>query len=180
MFNQKGFRATSLSDITKATGITKGAIYGNFENKDEVAVAAFDYAVEEIMSIMRQRIRIAKTAPEKLKAIILFYQEHILNPRFEGGCPIINTSVEADDNYPQLRIKAIRSIAILKDSIVKISHRGIRERQLKENFKVEEFSVLMFAAISGAVLLSRIEGDLDAFHKVKDQLFHQIDQYSFN
>ncbi|MBL7756118.1 MAG: TetR family transcriptional regulator, partial [Chitinophagaceae bacterium] len=31
-FNKKGYADTSLSDITAATGLTKGAIYGNFEN----------------------------------------------------------------------------------------------------------------------------------------------------
>ncbi|MEL6536474.1 MAG: TetR family transcriptional regulator, partial [Bacteroidota bacterium] len=36
LFNTKGYTATSISDITNATGITKGAIYGNFQNKDEV------------------------------------------------------------------------------------------------------------------------------------------------
>jgi TetR/AcrR family transcriptional repressor of nem operon len=37
----KGYSGTSMSDITAATGLTKGSIYGNFENKDEVAIAAF-------------------------------------------------------------------------------------------------------------------------------------------
>jgi len=34
---------TSLSDMTDATGLTKGSIYGNFNSKDEVALAAFDH-----------------------------------------------------------------------------------------------------------------------------------------
>ena len=42
IFNKKGFAGTSLSDMTEATGLTKGSIYGNFADKDEVAMAAFD------------------------------------------------------------------------------------------------------------------------------------------
>ena len=57
LFNQKGYRATSLSDITKVTGMTKGAIYGNFENKDAVAEATFESAVEIITEQIRQRIK---------------------------------------------------------------------------------------------------------------------------
>ena len=45
IFNTKGYYATSLSDITQATGITKGAIYGNFKNKDEVASEAWSAEV---------------------------------------------------------------------------------------------------------------------------------------
>ncbi|MEP2968608.1 TetR/AcrR family transcriptional regulator, partial [Nonlabens ulvanivorans] len=31
LFNTKGYKATSLSDITTATGFTKGAIYKHFK-----------------------------------------------------------------------------------------------------------------------------------------------------
>ena len=30
LFNQKGYAATSMSDITRVTGLTKGAIYGDY------------------------------------------------------------------------------------------------------------------------------------------------------
>ncbi|NGM90654.1 helix-turn-helix transcriptional regulator, partial [Parapusillimonas sp. SGNA-6] len=43
VFNTKGYAGTSMNDIMSATGLSKGCIYGNFENKDEVALAAFDY-----------------------------------------------------------------------------------------------------------------------------------------
>ncbi len=33
VFNKNGYFGTSMSDITEATGLTKGAIYGNFKNK---------------------------------------------------------------------------------------------------------------------------------------------------
>ena len=43
VFNKKGVSGTSLSDLTRATGLTKGSIYGNFKDKDEVAVCVFQY-----------------------------------------------------------------------------------------------------------------------------------------
>jgi AcrR family transcriptional regulator len=43
LFNTKGYNSTSLSDITQATGLTKGSIYGNFENKDQVAIEVYKY-----------------------------------------------------------------------------------------------------------------------------------------
>ncbi len=43
IFNKKGYAGTSLQDITAATSLTKGSIYGNFGGKDDVALAVFDY-----------------------------------------------------------------------------------------------------------------------------------------
>ena len=38
VFNRQGYIGSSLSDLTKATNLTKGAIYGNFVNKEELAL----------------------------------------------------------------------------------------------------------------------------------------------
>jgi AcrR family transcriptional regulator len=176
IFNTKGYHATSLSDITKATGITKGAIYGNFKNKDEVAFAAFDKAHEIVMQKISEVIRAQPTAPAKLKAVVAYFAEYVLNPPIEGGCPILNTSVEADDNHPVLRSKVIRSIAMIKEGIAKIVYRGISEGQLKSHINVEEFSLTFYATINGAIALSRAEGDNRSFKMIQQSLNSRIDQ----
>jgi len=47
IFNKNGYVGTSLSDLTKATGLTKGAIYGNFLNKEDLALKAFQWNLKE-------------------------------------------------------------------------------------------------------------------------------------
>ena len=56
IFNEKGYAGTSINDLTEATGLTKGSIYGNFENKDEVALAAFDYNFERVITFIKSKI----------------------------------------------------------------------------------------------------------------------------
>ena len=178
LFNTKGYQATSLSDITQATQLTKGAIYGHFQNKEDISVAAYEFASNAIMEMLRAVIRQAPTAPEKLKAVAAHYLQYVLNPPIKGGCPIINTAVEADDNFPQLRIKAIRSIGIIRDSIKKILHRGIREGQISKNCPVDDFATKYYAAIMGAIVISRVEGDANSYQTVYRQLCKEIDQYA--
>ncbi len=175
LFNTKGFKATSISDITKAAGVTKGSIYGNFENKDAVAVAAFDFAINKVIDELRVRIKNEKTAPLKLKAIVDYYENYIENPPIQGGCPIWNSVAEVDDNFPQLRVKLIRTIQLLKSSIAKIIYRGIQEGQITRNVNAEQFSVTFYAAIGGAVSMSRLEGDLGSYHQIKNYLNQEID-----
>src|SRR6185436_17212542 len=55
IFNKKGYAGTSLADLTEATGLTKGALYGNFKNKDEIALAVFDHNVEIVKEILFAR-----------------------------------------------------------------------------------------------------------------------------
>ncbi|MFK7806913.1 MAG: TetR/AcrR family transcriptional regulator, partial [Saprospiraceae bacterium] len=102
LFNQKGFHGTAMSDIMKATGLTKGGIYGNFKKesgdkkgvKEEIAVAAFEYGVAFVGEEIRKRTTVVESSIDKLKTIVYFYKERILNPPLEGGCPIMNTAIE--------------------------------------------------------------------------------------
>ena len=174
LFNTKGYSAASISDITNAIGITKGAIYGNFKNKDEVITAAFEKGVQIVTGQIGKRIRQANTAPEKLVAMLNYYAEYIEKPPIPGGCPVLNSSIEADDNLPFLRSKVIRSIALIKDSLVKIVNRGIHEGQIKREVDSEEFAISFFATIEGAISLSRIEGDRRSFRFVKKFLVKRI------
>ncbi|WP_421870285.1 TetR/AcrR family transcriptional regulator [Marinoscillum sp.] len=175
IFNKKGYRATSLSDITKATGMTKGAIYGNFDNKDAVAVASFQYATEKVLGDLRTKIKAASSAPDKLKAILDYYDGYVENPPIEGGCPVINTSVEADDEHPLLRMKVVAMITMIKDSLKQIIHRGIQEGQLRKEIDVDLYANMFYSTIKGALLISRVEGNARTFDSIRKGLSKQID-----
>jgi len=175
LFNKKGYRATSLSDITKALGMSKGAIYGNFLNKEEVAIASFDYAVSKVIDQLSADISAQKTAPLKLKAILTYYGKYIENPPIEGGCPIINTSIEADDNHPDLRLRVVDTITRIKDSLKKVIARGIQEGQLRENIDIELYATMFYAAIEGAIVMSRVEANMKSYSLIKKGLEMQID-----
>lgn len=180
LFNTKGYRATSLSDITQATGITKGAIYANFSNKEEVAVAAFEYALNVVLKEIRECIRRAPTAPLKLKAVLHYYEDYIGNPPIPGGCPVLNSAVEADDNHPLLRTRVVRLITKIKDALTQIVHRGILEKQLREDLDVDGFVMLFYGAIEGAIMVSRVEGDKDSFVGMSQFLSQLINQYTID
>ena len=56
VFNEKGYAGTSMNDLMMVTGLTKGSIYGNFQNKDEVALAAFDYNFGKVLSYIKNLV----------------------------------------------------------------------------------------------------------------------------
>src|SRR5688572_3708282 len=74
VFNVKGYAGTSLSDMTEATGLTKGSVYGNFANKEEVALAAFDHNWRQAQDAVRAAMEKQRTSKAKLLALTGFYQ----------------------------------------------------------------------------------------------------------
>src|SRR3954454_5900893 len=113
----KGYAGTSLSDLTDATGLTKGSIYGNFANKDEVALAVFDYNLSLLNNGMNAAIANSTNTIEKLRNMAGFYRSNFKTSMMHGGCPILNTAVEADDTHPVLKEKVSKSIKSWKKNI---------------------------------------------------------------
>ncbi|WP_164674905.1 TetR/AcrR family transcriptional regulator [Anditalea andensis] len=159
LFNTQGFKATSLSDITKATGFTKGAIYRHFTDKEDLEESAFLYMAEQMKVKFREKIKGGKNAPEKLLAISKFFQTYLLKPIIEGGCPILNTGVETDDTKPQLNKHVRILVDTLQSSVEHILQKGITYKQIREDVPIEKFASVFLATLEGGVLLCKIRNN---------------------
>ena len=161
VFNMKGYAGTSLTDMTEATGLTKGSIYGNFANKDEVALAVFDYHLQKIKSIISAEMSKYPTVKEQMFAYINVYSNFLKFPFPEGGCPILNTAVEADDTHPALRKKAADAIQGWKAQIVRLLQKGIENKEFTAPMDPEQVAITIIAMIEGGIMVSKLTGKLN-------------------
>lgn len=158
IFNAKGFAGTYLSDLTEATGLTKGSIYGNFENKDDVALAAFDYNFERVTAYIKLKISATENSIERLLIYPKVYRDFLKIPFLKTGCPILNTSTEADDTHPLLRKRAASALSFWQDSIERQIKRGIERKEIKADINSTEFAVILMSLIEGAIMQAKVTG----------------------
>ncbi len=156
---RSGYAGTSLSDMTEATGLTKGSIYGNFADKDEVALAVFDYNVGKLGARTLTGVDQQQSAREKLLAYIGSYQ--LRNPLTEGGCPVMNTSVEADDTHPQLKSRVRDFVLAWKDRLAALIQSGIDNKEFLAGTDPEATALTIIAMIEGAILINQATGKSD-------------------
>lgn len=161
LFNTKGFAGTSLNDITVATGLTKGSIYGNFANKDEVALAVFDYNYQCVRDIISGEMNTRKTSIDKLLVYIDVYDNFLQHPFPIGGCPILNTAIEADDTHPLLKQKAESAIMYWKNNIQKLLTQGIENNEIRADIPIEQTALTIVAMIEGAIMVTKLTGKLN-------------------
>ncbi len=183
LFNQKGYSGTSMQDIMAATGLTKGGIYGNFKKgdaskqgvKEEIAIAAFEYAVQVVNKEVRKRTKVIDNPIDKLKAVVYFYKERILNPPVEGGCPILNTSIEADDNMPGMRWYVLKALDYWKARIVFTIEKGQEAGLIIQAADPAQFALTFVGMIEGGIMMSRIYNSVEPFNVMAAQLIDMIE-----
>jgi AcrR family transcriptional regulator len=157
-FNIKGFAATSLTDLTAASGLSKGCIYGHFEDKDQVALAAFDYNFAKINSYMKAKILSTENSVDRLLMYPRVYRDFLKIPFLKAGCPLLNTATEADDTHPGLREKACAALSYWKTSLENQIKRGIERKEIKSTANAPEITAVIISMIEGAVMQAKLVG----------------------
>ncbi len=161
IFNMKGVAGTSLTDMTEATGLTKGSIYGNFANKDEVALACFDHNFKKVGSILRREMAMQTSTRDKLLVYSSVYEDFLKHPFPVGGCPILNTAIDADDTHTPLKKKACDAITGWKNSIIGLVEKGIENKEFGECNNAEQVALTVIAMIEGGIMISKLTGKLN-------------------
>ena len=159
IFNKNGYSAMSLSKITAATGLTKGAIYGNFENKEQLALEAFIYSVRRVLSDLNTHINKGNSHLNRLLRVATFYQNYFEYNKEFGGCPILNIGVDSN-NQNTLIIGKVRfyNNKILKQFTYLIEQcKETNEVKLEVNSEL--YAKRFFSMIEGAVYMSYIMND---------------------
>lgn len=178
IFNIKGFAGTSLNNMTDATGLTKGSIYGNFANKDEVALVAFDYNFKSIEMKISAAMNNQDTAKDKLMAYLVIYQGLMLGQISPGGCPILNTSIDADDTHPALREKALNALLSWKKQIISLIQDGISNKEIAPKYNPEQIALTIIAMIEGGIMISRLTNTNETCELLIDSLKAYINNLS--
>ncbi len=158
IFNKKGYTGTYLSDLTEATGLTKGSIYGNFRDKNEVAVEAFRYNYRTIRDSIRSSMTPHIRSDQKLIAFLESYKTNHCQIFENGGCAILNTSVDADDGNIELRKEVSAALTSWREKLVEIMQSGIEKGELNLR-NADDFALKMIAIIEGSIMMAKILND---------------------
>lgn len=174
LFNTQGYKSTSISEITDATGFTKGAIYRHFESKDALEIETLNYLSSLMFQKLRERIKEKATAGDKLRSIFHFFESYTSNPPLKGGCPLLNAAVEADDSNPALRRAALKILNGLRDAIVVMLETGIKYKQIKPGIDKEQYATIIIASLEGAIMMSKLSENDDDIKRMVKHLNKQV------
>jgi AcrR family transcriptional regulator len=155
IYNAKGINGTAIDDITLAAGVTKGALYSHFENKEDLSLQTADYLLNKIGYGIGQAMGKEKTAKGKIFAYLDFNKVP-LNTYIEGGCPIFNMAVEADDNHAPIKKKVSRMVSNSQEAFAKILRDGITNGEFSSDLDPEVMAFKIFSAVEGGIVGCRV------------------------
>jgi TetR/AcrR family transcriptional regulator, transcriptional repressor for nem operon len=168
LFNQRGFDGGSMSELMKATGLEKGGIYRHFSSKDEVAAEAFDYAWQAALGARMHDLNVVPNSVDRLKRFVANFVER--RSSVPGGCPLLNTAIDADDGNPVLRERARKALREWRDFLSSIVSAGVERKEIRRGADAKKVATLIISCLEGALMISRLERDREALLAAQSHL----------
>ncbi len=170
VFNRRGYFGASLADIMAATGLEKGGIYNHFASKDDLALQAFDYAVDLVRQAFAEATKDRPHNVDRLLGVVSVFRDMSADFPVPGGCPVMNTAVEADDAHPLLRERAQLAMNEWHHYIRRTVARGIEKGQIRPETDPDTLATLIITTLEGAVMMTKLYGERDHMNRTVDYL----------
>jgi len=177
LYNEKGISGVNIDDVLAATKLTKGCLYGHFENKEDLSEQVVDLALKKVSEKIRAEVAKGKTVKGKIFAFIDFYKNPI-DSYISGGCPIFNAAVETDDNYPALKEKVAKVLRAGQEELTALLQEGINIGEFLQTLDPAVFAFKLVAAIEGASVMCRVMGTAKPMNGLIKSLKNELDLYS--
>jgi AcrR family transcriptional regulator len=178
LFNQKGFDGTSLADLQAVTGLTKGALYGNFESKEVMASEAFIWSTAIVKKLIAEELKDLGSFKDKLYGLLDFFAGYVSRPPIAGGCPLLNAAIDVDDHHVAMRPVVGTEIRRMVAFMELLIRKGIRAGEFKKGTNAREIAYMFFCMIEGALMFSRVERSREPMDIIINHCKYKLDQIS--
>lgn len=156
-----GFQATGLGQILDRTGVTKGALYHHFSNKQELGLAVLEEVVRPM--IMQQFEGIDQTddpIPVIIAAMYRAMEEHS-GELLHRGCPLNNLTQEMSDVDEEFRLRIEEILRMWHEMIARGIQRGIDAGTVRADVDASGVAAFLIATWEGMAGLGKGTRDME-------------------
>jgi len=157
----RGYHGIGLNELLASAGAPKGVLYHHFPGgKSELAVAAIGAVADQLGSSLDKLMQRAAGDPVKaLAAWMDVAQQTLEKSGFQRGCPLATVALETTPDDQALRAVLSATFAAFRERLANaLAVAGIADSRARG------LAALIVSAYEGALLQSRVAGNVQAMH----------------
>lgn len=166
LFWENGYLATSISDLTKALGITAPSLYCSFGDKAALFNRCIDYYLANeacpIVPILKQ----AKTAKVAFELFLYDTAKKLVQPNKPMGCMLITTTMGNSKQIQEVQ----HNIQEKKDSyntlLLQRLRQGIEDGDISPNTPIHDILDFYLTILNGLSIKACDGADLETLNRI--------------
>ena len=154
LFSVKGYFHTSIADILRATGLTKGGLYGHFRSKEEIWYAVYDECVKIWKGIVLEGVNEIPDPIERIEKVIENSMKNYLGADlFAGGCFLLNSLAELAGQSSTMSSRVLEGFKKFSGLLCRWLREAECKGMLKDGLNLCETANFIVISLNGAVPL---------------------------
>jgi AcrR family transcriptional regulator len=179
LFSSKGFLSTSITEILKEAGTSKGGLYNHFKTKEEL----FSAVLSESRKIWRERnlagLDDIENPVEKIRRLLENYRDRYLigSGNLPGGCIFVRVSVESaelGDQRPHLAQEINEGFDRLKSMIKGFLDQAKDAAELRDETNTEDVADVIFLGMLGASVIYSMNRSIESLNRDINSLIEYV------
>jgi TetR/AcrR family transcriptional repressor of nem operon len=160
--HRQGFQPASLDAIVDAAGVTKGALYHHFENKQALGYAVVDEVVAGLL--FEHWLEPLEGVEDPIEPLIAAVRVAAATDNCELGCPLNNLAQEMSATDPGFQRRLDQLYRRWESGFADALERGQRAGTVRAGVDVVAAATFLVASIEGALGLAKNRKDPQPLH----------------
>lgn len=174
VFWRQGYHATSVKDLTAATHLQPGSLYGTFRNKRSLFIAALDAYFSGIRERIQSCLHSDESPLKRLRGFFdMLIEEMVCDPD-NKGCLLVNTLLETPAEDAEINRRVSDMFAKVETEFGQVLREAQSRGELDASRDPEALARLLVAGIYGLRVYHKTRPDADKLHEIIDNLFYAL------
>ena len=174
--HRNGFQAASLTPILERTGVTKGALYHHFPNKQTLGFAVLDEFIKNTVLQFWLRPLEEYTDPiDGLKSLIGEAGKNISNEDVLLGCPLNNLCLEMSPINDGFRQRVNQIYELWREAFARALRSGQANGTVSKHIDATNSATFIVASLAGCRSLAKSTRSRDVLTACGQNLIRYLD-----
>lgn len=158
LFWSGGHKGSSLDNIAKSAGQSKGAVFHYFKNKKDITCQVLrKYTDEQIFDQLEMHFKVTPNNKDALQAWVKSIYEAYEAENFKGGCLLGNMALELSDDDEGVRVEIEAMFSEWENRLV--GHFEDPARMGDIVMDKRQFARLVIATLQGVTMTAKVHKD---------------------
>jgi TetR/AcrR family transcriptional repressor of nem operon len=174
-FWDHGYCATSMAELMKATGLQPGSLYGAFDSKQGLFLAALDHYGERGAGRLRQALADADSPLQGIRGFFRRLAGDIADPKARRSCLLVNTVLELSRQDAAVQQRVNSHLDAMEELFRQALEAARTSGELAPDKDPAALAAFLMTSIWGLRVLGGTDPAPERVHAVLEQLLAQLD-----